>query len=108
MSRVLIVIGRVRCDPENREALVAALEHMQDASRREAGCIRYGFFAAVEDPLAFIAVEEWEDREALDRHFAQPHLQEFARQLGELVSERPEVAIHEVAGTSPFPGQAGH
>ena len=105
---MLIVIGRVRCVPENREALVAALERMQDASRREAGCIRYGFFAAVDDPLAFIAVEEWEDREALDRHFAQPHLQEFAQQLGELVSERPEVAIHEVAGTSPFPGQAGH
>ena len=105
---MLIVIGRVRCGPENRDALVAALGRMQDASRREPGCIRYGFFAAVEDPLGFIAVEEWEDREALDSHFAQPHLQEFAQRLGELVSERPEVAIHEVAETSPFPGQAGH
>ncbi len=49
-------------------------------------------------------MEEWEDREALDRHFEQPHLREFAGRLLELVSERPEVAIHEVAGTSPFPG----
>ena len=47
---------------------------MQDNSRREQGCLRYGFFAAVEDPLSFIAVEEWTDREALDEHFAQPHL----------------------------------
>ena len=54
---------------------------MQDDSRREEGCLRYGFFAAVEDPLSFVAVEEWADRAALDRHFAQPHLQEFARGL---------------------------
>ena len=54
-------------------------------------------------PLSFVAVEEWADREALDRHFAQPHLHEFARGLLERVSERPEVAIHEVTDTKPFP-----
>jgi quinol monooxygenase YgiN len=101
---VLLVIGRVRCGPENRDRLIALMTEMQDNSRREEGCIRYGFFSAVEDPLSFVAVEEWADREALDRHFAQPHLREFATGLGELVSERPEVAIHEIADTSPFPG----
>jgi quinol monooxygenase YgiN len=103
---MLLVIGRVKCEREHRDELIAALEEMQDQSRREKGCIRYGFFAAVEDPLSFIAVEEWENREALDRHFAEPHLHAFAGRLLELVSERPEVAIHEIAGTSPFPGQA--
>jgi quinol monooxygenase YgiN len=103
---MLLVIGRVKCESENRDELIAALEKMQDQSRREEGCIRYGFFAAVEDPLSFIAVEEWEDREALDRHFAEPHLHEFAGRLLELVSGQPEVAIHEIAGTSPFPGQS--
>lgn len=47
---MVIVVGRVRCDAANRDALAAALE----------------------DPLSFIAVEEWADRRALDRHFAQP------------------------------------
>ena len=101
---MLLVIGRVTCSAENRDELVALLERMQENSRREEGCLRYGFFAAVEDPLSFVAVEEWADREALDRHFAQPHLHEFTRALLGLVSERPEVAIHEVAGTSGFPG----
>jgi quinol monooxygenase YgiN len=49
-------------------------------------------------------VEEWRDREALDAHFAQPHLREFAAGMLELVFEQPEVAIHEVAGTSDVPG----
>jgi quinol monooxygenase YgiN len=101
---MILVIGRVRCEEANRDALVEALTKMQDASREEDGCIRYGFFAAVEDPLSFVAVEEWRDRPALDAHFAQPHLREFAATLLELVSEQPEVAIHEVAGTSDFPG----
>jgi quinol monooxygenase YgiN len=48
-------------------------------------------------------VEEWADRDALDRHFAQPHLREFARGLLERVSGTPEVAIHEVVDTKPFP-----
>jgi quinol monooxygenase YgiN len=104
---VIVVVGRVQCGAERRDELVAALTEMQDNSRREEGCIRYGFFAAVEDPLSFVAVEEWADREALDRHFAQPHLEEFGRRLLELVSERPEVAIHEIADTSPFPGRGG-
>ena len=44
---MLVVIGRVKCDAEKREQLVALLQRMQDDSRREEGCLRYGFFAAV-------------------------------------------------------------
>ena len=101
---MLLVIGRVHCPPERRDELVAQLREMQDNSRREEGCLRYGFFAAVEDPLNFVAVEEWADREALDRHFTQPHLHEFSRRLLELVAARPEVAIHEIQDTKSFPG----
>jgi len=101
---MLLVIGRVRCEAGDRDELIALFEEMQQNSRREDGCLRYGFFAAVEDPLSFVAVEEWADRDALDRHFAQPHLHEFTRGLLEKVSQRPEVAIHEVVDTKPFPG----
>jgi quinol monooxygenase YgiN len=101
---MILVIGRVRCEAAQRDELIGLMERMQERSRPEEGCLRYGFFSAVEDPLSFVAVEEWADREALDRHFAQPHLQEFARGLGEVVSERPEVAIHAIESTSPFPG----
>jgi quinol monooxygenase YgiN len=103
---MILVVGRVRCDAEQREELVSLFEGMQNESRKEDGCLRYGFFTAVEDPLSFVAVEEWAHREALDRHFQQQHLREFTRGLLSIVSERPEVAIHEVADTKPFPGSA--
>lgn len=102
---MVIVIGRVRCEEEARADLIAALEEMQEKSRLEDGCIRYGFFSAVEDPLSFVAVEEWADRAALDVHFTQPHLGRFGERLSGLVSGAPEVAIHQIEDTSPFPGR---
>lgn len=101
---MIIVVGRVRCAEAEREGLVAAGKVMQEKSREEDGCIRYDFFTALDDPLSFIAVEEWRDRPALDVHFTQPHLQEFSEKLGTLISEAPEVAIHRVEGTSDYPG----
>ena len=50
---MLLVIGRVRCRAEQRDDLVALMQEMQDNSRREEGCVRYGFFAAVEVPRFF-------------------------------------------------------
>jgi quinol monooxygenase YgiN len=104
---VLLVIGRVRCEASRRDELIGLFETMQDNSRQEPGCLRYGFFQAVEDPLSFVAVEEWADRDALDAHFAQPHLHAFTRRLLETISETPEVAIHEIAHTQPFPRGGG-
>src|SRR3954465_1380012 len=101
---MLLVIGRVECSAEKRDELIALFEEMQQNSRREDGCLRYGFFAAVEDPPSFVAGGEGADRAPLARHFAQPHLHEFTRGLLEKVSQRPEVAIHEVVDTKPFPG----
>lgn len=100
---MIVVIGRGRCRPEHRDELLALCQEMQRSSRREDGCLRYEFFIAMEDPLSFVAVEEWSDRAALDRHFDEPHLHEFSRRLVELVSSPPEVAIHEVGDTKPFP-----
>ncbi|MEA2396887.1 MAG: hypothetical protein QOK25_443 [Thermoleophilaceae bacterium] len=105
---MVLVIGRGRCAPERRDRLIELGREMQEKSRREDGCLRYSFYTAIEDPLSFVAVEEWTDRAALDRHFQEPHLQEFSRGLGEVVSERPEVAIHEVADTKPAPPGVGH
>jgi quinol monooxygenase YgiN len=100
----IIVVGRVACRPEQRQELLSLLEGMQERSRREDGCLSYGFFEAIETPNSFVAVEEWASREALDRHFAQPHLAEFAASLPAAIDGIPSVELNEVAGVSPFPG----
>lgn len=97
---MIVVIGRVRCQPEERELLEELLTTMQERSRHEEGCISYGFFQSIEDDTQYVAVEEWESRAALDAHFQQPHLAEFSAGLAKAVSAAPTIAFHEVAGTS--------
>jgi quinol monooxygenase YgiN len=62
---VLIVIARFRPRPDRRDDLVALLEEVQAASRRDEGCLHYGYDTEITDPLSFIAVEEWRDDDAL-------------------------------------------
>ncbi len=57
---MIIVIGRVGSAPGKREELIERLRWMQEQSRLEPGCLRYGFFESVEDETEFVAVEEWD------------------------------------------------
>jgi quinol monooxygenase YgiN len=100
---MLIVIGRVACAAGKRDELVEAMRWMQTESRQEPGCLRYGFFASVDDPDEFIAVEEWGSKEALGTHFGAPSVAGFGAKLGGLIAGTPEVAIHHVEKTTDFP-----
>ncbi|HEX6584527.1 MAG TPA: putative quinol monooxygenase [Thermoleophilaceae bacterium] len=65
---MVIVVARFRPRPEHRDDLVALLEEVQAASRSDDGCLHYGYYTEITDPLSFIAVEEWRDQEALEGH----------------------------------------
>ena len=99
----LIVIGRVAGRPERRDELIDLLTWMQNESRGEPGCLRYGFFESVETENEFIAVEEWESAEALRTHFAAPTVERFVSEGAGLVIGLPEVHIHGVGATTDFP-----
>ena len=100
---MLIVIGRVAGRPDKREEIIELLRWMQGESRREPGCLNYGFYESVESENEFIAVEEWESAAALRAHFAAPSVSGFAAKVGDLVAGVPEVHIHGVGATSDFP-----
>lgn len=78
------------------------LQEVQAASRRDDGCLHYGYYTEITDPLGFIAVEEWRDRAALAAHLRQPHVARLIAALPEL-GERLEIAAHEVAASGPLP-----
>ena len=79
------------------------LEEVQAASRGDDGCLHYGYYTEISDPLSFIAVEEWRDVEALAAHLRQPHVARLIAELPELGDGRPEIAAHQVAASGPLP-----
>ena len=88
---MVIVIARFRPRPERRDEFVALLEEVQAASRRDDGCLHYGYYTEITDPLSFIAVEEWRDQEALAAHLRQPHVPAWSQRCP-TGDGRPELA----------------
>ncbi|MBO5544928.1 MAG: antibiotic biosynthesis monooxygenase [Oscillospiraceae bacterium] len=73
--------------PEFLEAIIT--EGIDEASRSEAGNIKYDYYIPADGSDELLLVEKWQDAEALAEHGKQPH---FAR-LGAL---KPEFVLDTV------------
>ncbi|MBO5994224.1 MAG: antibiotic biosynthesis monooxygenase [Firmicutes bacterium] len=71
-----------KCKPDMREEFLEMImtEGLDEASRAEAGNIKYDYYIPTEGSDDLLLLEKWQDAEALAEHGKQPH---FAR-LGEL------------------------
>ena len=96
---MIVVVGKVWTDSERRGELMRVGETVAAASRDEAGCIDYRLYQSTEDANAFVFVEEWESREALDAHFATAHVATLMRALPSLLTAPPDVKFHDVSGS---------
>ncbi len=74
---MLYVIATLIVKPGTRDATIAAAQPCVEATRKEPGCLRYDFNADAYDDTRLVFVEQWESREALSKHFEQPHLDEW-------------------------------
>lgn len=74
LGGMIVVHTRVRCHARHRDAFIAILQQLQDATRREDGCLEYSYVADLDDDCLFVGVEEWRDEAALRAHLAAPHM----------------------------------
>lgn len=90
---MLVVTGSVTARPDTFDALrEAALAHVR-RSRGEPGCLAHGVAVDCEDPLRLVFYEEWQDRAALDVHFAQTGSLDFMRSVRELAASSTRMQI---------------
>jgi len=83
---MVVVAGTVKIKPERREEAQQLALRMATATRAESGCLTYQFYADLTDPATFFLFEEWENDEALNRHFQTPHMAEFQKHLPGLLA----------------------
>lgn len=102
---MLIVAGHVRLAPGEVEKVLPAAGRMVEETRKERGCIEYGFARDVPEQDTIRIFEIWESREALDAHFAAPHMAEFNKALGDVKIESISVKIYDVANVQPLMGE---
>ena len=101
---MIVITGTIPTRAEKREAAIEAMVTMQKASQAEAGCNKYQFGWAAEDPSIAIIFEEWVDQAALDAHFATPHMAAFGGALKDIVSGAGSVMRYEVSKSGPLGG----
>jgi quinol monooxygenase YgiN len=67
---MILVQGDFVYKPGTRDEAIAAMIAVAQGTQQEAGCIRYNFYADLEDPNKFIVYEEWESLDHLNAHLS--------------------------------------
>ena len=82
--------------PEKQKEFMQTLLSMTETARKEKGCLSYDVFCNIEGKTFFNLIEEWENREDLDRHLRS---ERFSVLLGtkSLLAKPLEITIHTVA-----------
>lgn len=93
---MIIITGKAEISDDNREAFQPVAERQVTLSRKEDGCLGYGYYEDAMKPGTFLFYEEWKDQAAVDFHFAQSYCLEFMEAAGRLASNAPQVNIHPV------------
>ena len=78
-----------KCKEGMREEFLETIlaEGLDEASRAEAGNIKYDFYLAFDDPDELFLFEKWRDEEAVKSHNAEPHFRRFGELKAEYVLE---------------------
>jgi quinol monooxygenase YgiN len=94
---MIVVTGRLRIAPENRERFVSIATEMCSRSREEDACSAYRVYADLEQDGRYVIVEQWADDAGLQAHFREPHTGAFMSELPSLLAEPPDALFHTVA-----------
>ncbi|WOF75603.1 putative quinol monooxygenase [Parvibaculaceae bacterium PLY_AMNH_Bact1] len=96
---MIVITGQAAIAADKIDAFRPVAERQVTLSRKEEGCLNYGYYEDAMAPGTFLFYEEWKDQAAVDFHFAQAYCLEFMTAAGELSSTPPKVNIHQVANT---------
>jgi quinol monooxygenase YgiN len=99
--RVLVVAGTITFDPAHQEDVIEAACRVVEATRQEAGCLSYEFFADLIEPGRLIVFEEWEEESHLLDHLETPHLAEFRKALQACGMKSRDIRRYYVSSVGP-------
>jgi quinol monooxygenase YgiN len=97
---MIVICGTVPIDVTKKEAALAAMKKMSEASEAEEGCLSYRFYVNPWDVSQVLIFEEWEDDAALQAHFQTPHMAEFNQQIPKYVTGEMAIKRYEVSEVS--------
>lgn len=87
----LHVMARFRVRAEYLEALLLLLAELAERSRQEPGCLEYGYYQSVDDPLAFSSFESWRTPVDEVAHWQATHVRQALVRVAPMLHAAPEI-----------------
>lgn len=98
---MIVVRFKASCRPDRMEEALAAFADVIAPSRALAGVTSFDIGRDLADPNSIVAIEVFEDRDALARQESLPQVGAVLGLLGEIASAEPEATIFEVSSAAP-------
>lgn len=83
--------------PQQREALLAALEKNVRESRKEPGNVSFEVFEDITTPGIFYLIEDWRNKEAIEAHRESSHFKEYMQEAQNFLEQRTAVYASHVS-----------
>lgn len=76
------------------EEVIKLYEELVKETRKEEGCIKYELYQDEKDPRVLAVIEEWESRDALEKHMNSEHFVRIVPMIGELAEKKKDMNIY--------------
>ncbi len=73
------------------DVLIDHLKTLAEQTRKEAGCIEYGFYQNQSNPNVVLSYEVWQDTEAEAAHWRTPHLMSAVEAFKHILEGDPTI-----------------
>ena len=94
---MIIVLVEVGIEPGNADKVRDAVTKMEQATRKEAGCVGYAFSVDIADPGMVRVTERWRSMEDVALHMKAPHMADFQAAVVQLQPKSLSIKAYEVA-----------
>ena len=91
------VITHVDVPPPSKDACIAELKTLAEASRKDAGSLAFGVVQQTSRPNHFTVLEVWQDQKAFDAHAVADHTKKFRANLGPMLGAPYEDRVYAAA-----------
>jgi quinol monooxygenase YgiN len=99
---MIIVAGTIQVSQEAIAAMRERARTMVTATRAEAGCRVYSFAEDLAEPGLVRIFEIWDSQEALQAHFATPHMAAWRAAMAQFEVKGAKVSVYDAAHVRDF------
>ncbi|MBP2626193.1 MAG: Antibiotic biosynthesis monooxygenase [Firmicutes bacterium] len=92
---MLVVIATLTVKSGKKAELFAFAQDLITATRAEQGCISYVLLDNPYDAGVCVFLEEWADKQALERHLTTSHIREWRQKSAELLTGKIDVKLYQ-------------